>query len=72
LTKAQQTDPTAGGTIKVQVRIGEGGDASASLASSDAAPALSQCVVAALNGVKFDPPDGGSATLIVPVVLKSR
>ncbi|MFI5298010.1 MAG: energy transducer TonB [Polyangiales bacterium] len=72
LTKAQQTDPTAGGTIKVTVRVGEGGDSSASLASSDASSTLTQCVVGALQGVKFSPPDGGSATFVVPVVLKTR
>jgi hypothetical protein len=72
-TKALASDPNAGGTVKVTVRVGEGGEVtSASLASSDAGGALSQCIVSSFASMKFSEPDGGSATFTVPVVLSAK
>lgn len=71
--KALAADPTAGGTVKVTVKVGEGGEVvSASKASSDAPGDLTQCIVSSFNSMKFSPPDGGSATFTVPVVLSAK
>jgi outer membrane biosynthesis protein TonB len=71
--KALASDPTAGGTVKVSVKIGEGGEVvSASPASSDAPGGLTQCIVSSFMSMKFSPPDGGTAQFTVPVVLSSK
>jgi outer membrane biosynthesis protein TonB len=72
-TKALATDPSAGGTIRVTVHVGEGGEVTgANAASSDAGAALTSCVVSAFSSIHFSPPDGGSATFTVPVVLSAK
>ncbi len=72
-SKALASDPNAGGTVKVTVRVGEGGEVTgANLASSDAGAGLAQCIVSAFLGMKFSEPDGGSATFTVPVVLSAK
>ena len=71
--KALASDPTAGGTVKVSVRVGQGGEvSSASVASSDAPSGLTQCIVSAFSGMHFAEPDGGSASFTVPVVLSAK
>lgn len=71
--KALASDPTAGGTVKVTVKVGEGGEVvSASPASSDAPSGLTQCIVSSFNSMKFSAPEGGSATFTVPVVLSAK
>lgn len=71
--KALATDPSAGGTVKVTVKVGEGGEVvNAGVASSDAPSALTQCIVSSFRSMKFSPPDGGSATFTVPVVLSAK
>lgn len=72
-TKALASDATAGGTVKVTVKVGEGGEVvSASAASSDAPSGLTQCIVSSFNAMKFSAPEGGSATFTVPVVLSAK
>ena len=71
--KALASDPSAGGTVKVTVRVGQGGEvSSASVASSDAPGGLTQCIVSAFSGMHFAEPDGGTATFTVPVVLSAK
>ncbi len=71
--KALASDPNAGGTVKVTVKVGEGGEVvSASPASSDAGGSLTQCIVSSFMSMKFSAPDGGSATFTVPVVLSAK
>ncbi len=71
--KALATDPTAGGTVKVAVKIGEGGEVvSASSVSSDAPTGLTQCIVSSFQAMKFSPPEGGTAGFTAPVVLSSK
>jgi len=72
-TKALANDPSAGGTVKVTVKVGEGGEVvSASAASSDAPSGLTQCIVSSFNSMKFSAPEGGSSTFTVPVVLSAK
>jgi tetratricopeptide (TPR) repeat protein len=71
LTKALAVDPTARGTVRVQVRVARDGTATASIATSDASPSLGQCVARAFDSAVFSPPDGGSATFFVPIVLRA-
>jgi hypothetical protein len=71
--KALASDPSAGGTVRVTVRVGEGGEViSASQASSDAPAGLASCIVSSFQSMKFSAPDGGSATFTVPVVLSAK
>lgn len=71
--KALATDASAGGTVKVTVHVGEGGEVTgANVASSDAPGGLTSCIVAAFASMKFAEPDGGSATFTVPVVLSAK
>ncbi|MFI5298199.1 MAG: hypothetical protein ACHREM_08890, partial [Polyangiales bacterium] len=73
LKKAATINPVDGGTVKVVVRLDDKGTVtSASLNSSDASTALTQCVVSKFADLKFEAPDGGSATFIVPIVLKLK
>ncbi|MBI2391152.1 MAG: energy transducer TonB [Deltaproteobacteria bacterium] len=71
--KALASDASAGGTVKVTVKVGEGGEVvNAGVASSDAPSGLTQCIVSSFRSMKFSPPDGGSATFTVPVVLSAK
>ncbi|MBK7399432.1 MAG: AgmX/PglI C-terminal domain-containing protein [Myxococcales bacterium] len=71
--KALASDPNAGGTVKITVKVGEGGEVtSASIASNDASSALGACIQSSFMSMKFAEPDGGSATFTVPVVLSAK
>jgi hypothetical protein len=62
-------DPNAAGTVRVTVRIGEGGEVTSATTSGDAPAALSECVQKAFTAMKFAPPEGGSAQIAVPIVF---
>ncbi|MBS2019890.1 MAG: AgmX/PglI C-terminal domain-containing protein [Deltaproteobacteria bacterium] len=71
--KALATDPNAGGTVKITVKVGEGGEVtSASIASNDTSSTLAACIQSSFMSMKFAEPDGGSATFTVPVVLSAK
>jgi hypothetical protein len=68
---AESNDP--GGTVKVLVSVGEGGEViSASPQSTSASPALTQCLVSSFYPMKFKAPDGGTAQFSVPIVLHQK
>ncbi len=73
LTKELATGATSGGTVNVQVKVGEGGAVvSASPLSTTASPALTQCVANSFYSMKFSEPTGGTAQFKVPVVLSTK
>jgi hypothetical protein len=68
---AASNDP--GGTVKVLVSVGEGGEViSAAPQSTTASPGLTQCLVSSFYPMKFKAPDGGSAQFSVPIVLHQK
>ncbi len=71
--KALASDPKAGGTVKVAVKVGSEGEVvTASTSSSDAPAGLTQCIVSSFLAMKFSAPEGGSATFVTPVVLSAK
>jgi hypothetical protein len=70
--KALASDPNAGGTVRVTVRVGESGEVTSATGSGDAGAALTSCIASAFNSMKFSEPEGGSATFTVPVVLSAK
>ena len=71
--QALAKNATDGGTIRVLVTVGEGGEVlSAAPSSSTASPGLSSCVGSSFNSMKFAPPTGGFGQFTVPVVLQTK
>ena len=64
-------NPDAAGSIRLTIRVGAGGEvAGVSPAPSGSLPAsVISCVVARAQAAQFDPPEGGSAVIAVPVTF---
>jgi hypothetical protein len=64
-------NPDAAGSIRLTIRVGAGGEvAGVSPAPSGSLPAsVIACVVARAQAAQFDPPEGGSAVIAVPVTF---
>jgi hypothetical protein len=64
-------NPDAAGSIRLTIRVGPGGEvAGVSPAPSGSLPAsVISCVVARAQAAQFDPPEGGSAVIAVPVTF---
>ena len=70
--KTLAADPKAKGTVRVTVKLGPTGDVVSSIGESDdAPPAMTSCIVNAFKTMKFPPPEGGSATFVMPISLKA-
>lgn len=69
-----QTDPTMKGSVRVTARIGPNGEVLS--ASPSGGGGLSGevigCVVARVQSAQFAPPDGGGATVVIPVSFVSQ
>lgn len=64
-------NPDAAGSIRLTIRVGAGGEvAGVSPTPSGSLPAsVISCVVARAQAAQFDPPEGGSAVIAVPVTF---
>jgi hypothetical protein len=64
-------NPDAAGSIRLTIRVGAGGEvAGVTPAPSGSLPAsVISCVVARAQAAQFDPPEGGSAVIAVPVTF---
>ena len=64
-------NPDAAGSIRLTIRVGAGGEvAGVSPSPSGSLPAsVVSCVVARAQAAQFDPPEGGSAVIAVPVTF---
>lgn len=64
-------NPDASGSIRLTIRVGPGGEvAGVTPAPSGSLPAsVISCVVARAQAAQFDPPEGGSAVIAVPVTF---
>lgn len=69
-----QTDPTMKGSVRITARIGPNGEVLS--ASPSGGGGLSGdvigCVVARVQSAQFAPPDGGGATVVIPVSFVSQ
>jgi outer membrane biosynthesis protein TonB len=66
-----QENPDAQGNIKLSITVGAGGEVTNVTAtpSGHLPPSVIACVTARARAAAFDPPDGGSAVVVVPVTL---
>jgi hypothetical protein len=64
-------NPDASGSIRLTIRVGAGGEvAGVTPSASGSLPAsVVSCVVARAQAAQFDPPEGGSAVIAVPVTF---
>jgi hypothetical protein len=64
------SNPDAQGTIRLTIRVGPGGEVqSVTAAPSGNLGSAVECVKARAKSASFDPPDGGSAVVVVPVTF---
>jgi hypothetical protein len=63
-------NPDAQGSIRLSIRVGPGGEVqSVSASPSGNLGSAVACVQARAQAAQFDPPEGGSATIVVPVTF---
>ncbi|HKO52108.1 MAG TPA: VIT domain-containing protein [Polyangiaceae bacterium] len=64
-------DPDAAGSIRLAVRIAEGGEVAGAIpsASGNLPASVIACVVARVQAAQFDPPQGGTVIVNVPVTF---
>ena len=64
------SNPDAQGTIRLTIKVGPGGEVqNVTAAPSGALGSAVECVKARARGAQFDPPEGGSAVIVVPVTF---
>lgn len=64
-------NPDAAGSIRLTIRVGPGGEVAGvtPAPSGSLPPSVIACVVARAQAAQFDPPEGGSAVIAVPVTF---
>ncbi len=64
-------NPDAQGSIKMGIRVGPGGEVTnvSATPSGNLPPSVVDCVTARARRAQFDPPEGGAATVQVPVTF---
>jgi hypothetical protein len=69
--KGLNENPDSQGTIRLTIQIGPGGEVSGVTAvpQGTLSPSVIACVKSRAQAAQFDPPDGGSAALVVPVTF---
>jgi hypothetical protein len=69
--KGLQENPDSQGSIRLSIKVGAGGEVSGVTAtpSGNLPPSVVACVQARARSAQFDPPDGGSAVVQVPVTF---
>lgn len=67
-------DPNLRGAIKVTTRVGPSGQVLSADAASEGSlsPSVVECVRARVASAQFSPPEGGGATIVIPVTLMSQ
>ncbi len=66
-----QANPDMSGSVRVTARIGPNGEVlSASAAPSGSISSdVANCIASRVKSAQFDPPEGGAATVVIPVTL---
>jgi hypothetical protein len=69
--KSLDQNPDSQGSIKMAIKVGPGGEVTGVTAtpSGNLAPGVIDCVTARARRAQFDPPEGGAATVQVPVTF---
>lgn len=68
--RALDEDPTMRGTVRLTAQIAPNGDVkSVSAAPSGLSSSMTSCVTRVMRGAQFSPPEGGGATLDVPMTF---
>ncbi len=71
--KGLQEDPNMKGSVRITARIGPNGEVlSASPSGSGLSGSVTSCVAARVSSAQFAPPDGGGATIVIPVTFVSQ
>lgn len=66
-------DPNMKGTVRITARIGPNGEVlSASASGSGLSGSVIGCVQARVASAQFSPPEGGGATIVIPVTFVSQ
>ncbi|AKT43214.1 AgmX/PglI C-terminal domain-containing protein [Chondromyces crocatus] len=68
-----QEDPTMKGSVRITARIGPNGEVlSATPSGGGLSGTVVSCVVARVMSAQFAPPEGGGATVVIPVTFVSQ
>ncbi|EYF08940.1 Hypothetical protein CAP_0024 [Chondromyces apiculatus DSM 436] len=68
-----QEDPTMKGSVRVTAKIGPNGEVlSATPSGGGLSGTVISCVVARVMSAQFSPPEGGGATIVIPVTFVSQ
>ena len=71
--KGLQEDPSMKGSVRITARIGPNGEViSASPSGSGLSGTVISCVAARVSSAQFAPPEGGGATIVIPVTFVSQ
>jgi hypothetical protein len=72
--KGLEANPDSSGRISLKIRIGPGGEVTGVTASASGSlpSSVVECIKARAQGVRFSPPDGGSAVIEVPVTFVAQ
>ena len=66
-------DPNMKGTVRITARIGPNGEVlGASASGSGISGSVIGCVQARVASAQFSPPEGGGATIVIPVSFVSQ
>lgn len=69
--RALADNPDAQGSVRLTIRVGPGGEVQgvSASASGNLPGSVTGCVQGRAQSASFDPPEGGSATIVVPVTF---
>ncbi|AUX24855.1 hypothetical protein SOCEGT47_053950 [Sorangium cellulosum] len=72
--KGLQEDPTMKGSVRITARVGPNGEVLSATPSggSTLSGTVISCVVARVQSAQFAPPEGGGATIVIPVTFVSQ
>jgi hypothetical protein len=71
--KGLQEDPNMKGSVRITARIGPNGEVtSVSPSGSGLSGSVVSCVAARVSSAQFAPPEGGGATVVIPVTFVSQ
>jgi hypothetical protein len=72
--KGLQDDPTMKGSVRITAKIGPNGEVLSASPSGGGglSPGVVSCVVARVQSAQFSPPEGGGATIVIPVTFVSQ
>jgi hypothetical protein len=71
--KGLAEDPNMKGSVRITAKIGPNGEVlSASPSGSGLSGTVISCVAARVSSAQFAPPDGGGATIVIPVTFVSQ